>query len=80
MQKAKIATKAPQLEQLEADKTYFWCACGQSAKQPWCDGSHKDSEFSPLRFSVEEAKTAAMCQCKQTKTPPYCDGSHKSLT
>lgn len=79
MEKARVAAKAPQMEQLESGKTYAWCACGNSANQPWCDGSHKGSSFSPQVFKAEESKNAAMCMCKQTGNPPYCDGSHRKL-
>jgi len=79
MKEPKIAGKAPQMETLEAGKTYAWCACGKSASQPWCDGAHKDGEFTPTVFRAEESKKAALCMCKLTKNPPYCDGSHMSL-
>ena len=79
MEKAKIAGRSPQLEQLEAGKRYAWCSCGLSTKQPWCNGNHKGSGFSPLVFENEETRTAAMCLCKQTKNPPFCDGSHKNI-
>ena len=65
--------------ELEAGKTYAWCACGKSENQPWCNGAHAGGEFTPTVFQAEENKTAAMCLCKQSKTPPYCDGSHMSL-
>ncbi len=79
MEKGTVAGKAPQMEQLEAGKTYAWCACGKSSNQPWCNGSHQETEFTPTVFKAEEDKTAAMCMCKQTSNPPYCDGSHMSL-
>ena len=79
MEKAKIAGKSPQMEQLEEGKTYAWCACGQSDNQPWGNGAHKESGFSPKVFKAEASKKASMCTCKQTKNPPFCDGSHKSL-
>ncbi len=79
MEKGQVAGKSPQMEQLEEGKTYAWCECGKSEKQPWCNGAHKGSEFSPKVFQAEEAKAAAMCMCKQTNNPPYCDGSHRSL-
>lgn len=79
MNKAKVSGKAPQMENLEEGKTYAWCACGQSTNQPWCNGAHKGSEFTPKVFQAAEDKKAAMCMCKQTKNPPYCDGSHMSL-
>ena len=58
---------------------YWWCACGQSKKQPFCDGSHKGSTFVPLKFTVVEAEKKWLCGCKRTKNPPFCDGTHKSL-
>lgn len=65
--------------ELEAGRTYAWCACGRSMKQPFCDGSHKGTGFAPLIFTAERNETAWLCGCKQTKTPPRCDGSHKAL-
>ena len=64
---------------VEAGKDYYWCSCGKSAKQPFCDGSHKGSEFSPLKFTAPETKKAYFCTCKQTGATPLCDGSHKNL-
>lgn len=58
---------------------YFWCACGKSKNQPWCDGSHSGTDFSPVMVTVEETKTLFLCGCKHSKNPPYCDGSHGSL-
>ena len=79
MKKGQVEAKTPQMELLEEGKTYAWCACGKSENQPWCNGAHAGSEFTPKVFKAEEPKTAAMCMCKQTKNPPYCDGSHMSL-
>ena len=79
MEKAIVAGKVPQMEQLEAGKKYAWCACGKSEKQPWCNGAHQGGDFVPKVFLAEESKTAAVCMCKQTKNPPYCDGSHSKL-
>jgi len=79
MNKGAAAGTSPQMEQLELGKTYAGCACGMSSDQPWCNGSHKGTEFSPKVFRAEEDKTAAMCMCKQSKNPPYCDGSHNNL-
>ena len=74
-----IAQKAPFAMPVEAAKTYYWCACGQSKNQPFCDGSHKGSSFTPIAFTVEQSKTAYLCGCKMSKNAPYCDGSHKAL-
>ena len=57
-------------------KSYFWCTCGKSCKQPFCDGSHKRTEFSPLVYKAEQSKKVFFCTCKQTKDQPLCDGSH----
>jgi len=75
--KPKRAGDKPIKVDLEKGKKYAWCACGRSENQPFCDGSHKGTEFKPLIFEVEEAKTKAMCVCKQTKNAPFCDGSHR---
>lgn len=64
---------------LEADKKYFWCTCGLSALDPFCDGTHKGSGKKSLHFDVTESQVALLCGCKQTKTPPYCDGTHETL-
>lgn len=79
MDKPKVAGTSPLPVDLEAGKTYAWCTCGLSAKQPMCDGSHRGSDFTPLKFVAEETKTAYMCTCKATKNPGFCDGSHKTL-
>ena len=74
-----IAQKSPIPTPVEAGKSYYWCACGKSANQPFCDGSHAGSEFTPLKFEATETKTVYLCGCKHTKNPPFCDGTHKSL-
>jgi len=71
--------KAPYPINVEEGKSYFWCACGKSQNQPFCDGSHKGSEFSPVKYQAEEAKRVFFCGCKQTSNSPLCDGSHKDL-
>jgi CDGSH iron-sulfur domain-containing protein 3 len=76
---AKIAQKGPVPVEVEAGKTIYWCACGQSAKQPYCDGSHAGSEFSPLPYTPTTTGTAYLCACKRFGRPPLCDGSHKAL-
>jgi CDGSH-type Zn-finger protein len=73
------AAKEPAMVALEAGKTYFWCACGRSKNQPFCDGSHKGTKFSPVKFTAEEANRAALCRCKISANPPFCDGSHMKL-
>jgi CDGSH-type Zn-finger protein len=59
--------------------SYYWCSCGQSANQPFCDGSHKGTGFTPLKFEIAETKTVALCNCKHTGNTPFCDGSHSKL-
>lgn len=78
MEKPVIAKKSPFVLDIEAGN-YFWCACGKSAKQPYCDGSHKGTEFKPLKTSIDTKGTKAWCGCKNTKNPPFCDGSHAKL-
>ncbi len=62
---------------VEQGKTYYWCACGRSKSQPFCDGSHKDTEFSPVKYLAEKSETVYFCGCKATQNQPLCDGSHK---
>ena len=80
MSEALVAGRAPMGFEVEDGKSYFWCACGRSAKQPFCDGSHKGTEFTPLKVQADAAKKVFFCCCKQTRNPPYCDGTHKSLS
>jgi CDGSH-type Zn-finger protein len=70
------AAETPFAVDVEADETYFWCSCGKSAKQPFCDGSHKGSGFAPVKYLAAESKTVYFCGCKVTKNQPLCDGSH----
>ncbi len=71
------ASDTPFAVEVEAGKNYAWCACGESATQPFCDGSHQGTEFSPVKFMATESKKVFFCGCKQTATQPLCDGSHK---
>ena len=61
---------------LEAGQSYAWCACGLSKKQPFCDGSHKGTAFSPSVFVADKTGDKYMCVCKKSANPPFCDGSH----
>jgi len=69
---------SPYIVQLEPGD-YWWCACGKSANQPFCDGSHKGGGFSPVKFTVTSRAPLALCGCKRSGDKPYCDGSHNSL-
>ena len=75
-----IAQKSPIPVEVEEGKSYFWCTCGKSSKQPFCDGSHQGSEFVPQAFTCEESKDYYLCRCKQSGNKPYCDGSHKNYS
>ncbi|MCU0330355.1 MAG: CDGSH iron-sulfur domain-containing protein [Candidatus Kapabacteria bacterium] len=65
--------------ELEAGTTYLWCACGRSASQPFCDGSHRATTIQPVLFTVPVTKRYPICLCKYTQAPPLCDGAHRSL-
>jgi len=74
-----IAQRSPFVVEVETGKTYFWCQCGLSSKQPFCDGSHKSTAFTPIRYYAEESKKVLFCGCKRTSRKPLCDGTHNSL-
>ena len=74
-----IAAIAPAKVDLEVGKDYFWCQCGKSKSQPFCDGSHTGSDITPLKFTAEKTGPAALCQCKASANAPFCDGTHASL-
>lgn len=76
MSKPVRAGDAPIAVEIEAGKSYWWCSCGKSSKQPFCDGSHTGSGFQPLKYDATESKTAYFCTCKATGNQPFCDGSH----
>ncbi len=67
----------PYAVEVEQGKAYFWCACGRSKNQPFCDGSHKGTEFQPKKFVAEKTGKVHLCGCKKTGNAPFCDGSHK---
>lgn len=74
-----IAGKAPIAVDVEAGKTYYWCACGKSANQPFCDGKHKGTGITPMAYTPDAAAKVFMCACKQTSKSPMCDGTHRKL-
>lgn len=79
MEKPIVFKKASMPVEVKKGEAYWWCSCGKSEKQPFCDGAHKGSEFKPVKFIAEKDGTVHLCGCKYTKNPPYCDGSHKKL-
>ena len=78
MAEPQIPARMPAVLELEPG-TYWWCSCGRSKNQPFCDGSHAGTEFSPIEYTVEEKKRVALCQCKHTARAPLCDGAHSKL-
>lgn len=70
-------TDAPIAVDLEEGKTYYWCACGRTANEPFCDGSHKTTEKTPVAFTAQASKTVYLCGCKRSGNKPFCDGTHK---
>ena len=76
-----VAAKAPIPAGVEAGKTYFWCTCGRSQKQPFCDGAHgrEGTDLTPIKWEAPFSKTVYFCACKQSKNAPLCDGSHNEL-
>jgi len=73
-----IPQNEPYQVDVEAEKSYYWCSCGKSASQPFCDGSHKDTGFEPTAFTAEKTETIYLCGCKKTGNAPFCDGSHNN--
>ncbi len=73
------AKKGPFVVEVQEGKSYFWCACGLSKKQPFCDGSHKDTNMTPVKWTAEKSEKKGFCGCKATGGQPMCDGSHNNL-
>lgn len=73
-----VAQNAPYPIEVEAGKSYFWCACGKSSRQPFCDGSHQDTSILPEKYTATESKKVYFCGCKKTAKSPLCDGSHNA--
>ena len=74
-----IAQKAPYPVEVEEGRDYYWCSCGRIKKQPFCDGSHKDTGMTPVKFKAEQTGTVYFCGCKHSKKGPLCDGTHTIL-
>jgi glutamate synthase domain-containing protein 2/CDGSH-type Zn-finger protein len=74
-----VADNKPKKVELVKGEDYFYCTCGKSKNQPFCDGAHRGTSFKPQKFTATESESAFLCQCKMTKNPPYCDGSHKGV-
>jgi CDGSH-type Zn-finger protein len=79
MSEPHIAQKSPFVQKIEPG-TYWWCACGRSAGQPFCDGSHKGTGLQPTKVEITEAKTVAWCGCKHSGSGAFCDGTHGRLS
>ncbi len=79
MSKPVIAGNQPIKVSLSEGKKYYFCACGRSKKQPFCDGSHAGTSFTPMAFTAASDGDAWMCACKHSGKAPYCDGSHKQF-
>jgi CDGSH-type Zn-finger protein len=74
-----IGGRAPISVEVEAGKVYWWCACGRSKSQPFCDGSHKTTSFTPIEYRADKNGKVFFCTCKRSSKKPFCDGSHKKL-
>jgi CDGSH-type Zn-finger protein len=79
MNEPKRVSDTPYPVEVESGKSYFWCACGESKSQPFCDGSHKGTEFSPVKYQATASKMVFLCGCKASSSQPMCDGSHKKI-
>ncbi len=79
MAEPKIAQKGPYIVDVEAGKTYYWCQCGRSNNQPFCDGSHSETEFTPIEYKAEDTRAVQFCGCKRSGRKPLCDGTHTKI-
>ena len=79
MTEAIVAQKSPYATEVVAGRKYYWCACGRSANQPFCDGSHKVTSLTPVLYEAAQSGTVWFCGCKSTNTRPLCDGTHNTL-
>lgn len=79
MDKPHVAQKNPYEVEVKEGETYFWCTCGLSGTQPFCDDSHEGTSFEPMEFKAKKTETVWFCGCKATKAPPFCDGSHEKV-
>ncbi|WP_420411455.1 CDGSH iron-sulfur domain-containing protein [Roseibium sp.] len=79
MAEPEIAQKAPYPVEVESEKNYFWCACGRSKNQPFCDGSHKGTGLAPVKYTADKTGKVFFCGCKSSAKSPLCDGSHNRL-
>jgi CDGSH-type Zn-finger protein len=79
MESPKIAAREPIAVEVEEGKSYFWCSCGQSSKQPFCDGSHSGGPFTPVKYRAERSGKVYFCRCKHSARKPICDGTHNHL-
>jgi CDGSH iron-sulfur domain-containing protein 3 len=79
MEKPVVAQRGPYGVRVEAGQEYWWCACGRSKLQPFCDGSHRGTGLAPIGFKAEKSEELWFCGCKATGAKPFCDGSHNRL-
>ncbi len=76
MSEAKATQPAPYAVEVKSGQSYWWCACGRSATQPFCDGSHEGTGILPVEYIAQKEGTVWFCGCRRTAGPPLCDGSH----
>ena len=79
MEEPKVPQKGPYAVEVVKEEEYYWCSCGRSSNQPFCNGSHRGTSFSPVAYKADKSGTVYFCGCKHTQTPPLCDGSHNNL-